>query len=641
MVDMLRLGSNTLSNLQQALSTTGHNIANVNTEGFSRQTVQFETHDSQQFGFGFVGQGSRVQGVNRSYNDFLTSQVQNFTSNQSQQSAFVEFSSRVDNILANSDASLSASIQKFFTSVNDVAASPSTLPERQTMIGEATNLVSSQQNFQQMLQDLNSEVNAEIRLAVKEVNSLAESISALNKQITASIGSGVQSAPNDLLDQRDKLIKQLSEKISVTTIEQPDASLSVFIGKGQPLVIGGQITRLQTEVNGHDATRLEVGVEGQATINGTSQFVSGGHLQGLLDFRSRVLYPSQSQLGLVALGVSETVNAQHSLGLDLNGNLGQDLFASAEIPVTPKTTNAGTVVPVASLTDVSQVRASDYQVTYDGSQWHMTRLLDNTSIAGAGTLSLDGIEVDVSSGVPSAGDSFILNPARSASANFALQITDPRKIAAASAVTSSVSSGNAGDGKIDAVTVAATNTLPLASPVTLTFNPDALGVGVPGFDVTGGPGGIGPLAYDPATESAGKSLALGATGLSVTVSAVPEAGDALTISNNTGATGDNRNALKLGELQTSATLNGGVDTFQEAYGSMVAQVGVTNSQGMSNLELETSLLQQAEQYKDSVVGVNLDEEAANLMRFQQSYQAAAQLIKVSEDMFQTLMASLR
>ena len=178
-----------------------------------------------------------------------------------------------------------------------------------------------------MLQDLNSEVNAEIRLAVKEVNSLAESISALNKQITASIGSGIQSAPNDLLDQRDKLIKQLSEKISVTTIEQPDASLSVFIGKGQPLVIGGQITRLQTEVNGHDATRLEVGVEGQATINGTSQFVSGGHLQGLLDFRSRVLYPSQSQLGLVALGVSETVNAQHSLGLDLNGNLGQDLFA--------------------------------------------------------------------------------------------------------------------------------------------------------------------------------------------------------------------------------------------------------------------------------------------------------------------------
>ena len=204
-----------------------------------------------------------------------------------------------------------------------------------------------------------------------------------------------------------------------------------------------------------------------------------------------------------------------------------------------------------------------------------------------------------------------------------------------------MSSGNAGDGKIDAVAVAATNTLPLASPVTLTFNPDALGVGVPGFDVTGGPGGIGPLAYDPATESAGKSLALGATGLSVTVSAVPVAGDALTISNNTGATGDNRNALKLGELQTSATLNGGVDTFQEAYGSMVAQVGVTNSQGMSNLELETSLLQQAEQYKDSVVGVNLDEEAANLMRFQQSYQAAAQLIKVSEDMFQTLMASLR
>lgn len=641
MVDILRLGSNTLSSLQQAMTTTGHNIANVNTEGYSRQAVQFETQDYARYGFGFVGSGSRISSVDRSYNEFLTSQVQSFTSSQSQQNTFVQFASRVDNLLANTETSLNTSMQQFFGAMADVAASPSTLPERQALIGEASNLVDKQRAFYNMLQDLNTEVNSAMGLAVNDINNLAKGISELNKQITSETSAGRRTLPNDLLDQRDKLIRQMSEKIGVTVNEQSDGSVNVFVGKGQPVVVGSQVTELQTETNAYDSSHLEVGIAGQVSNNGTSKFVTGGELQGLIDFRNRVLVPAQSQLGLVSMGLSESLNGQHLTGMDLNSELGGLMFNQNSISVIDRSTNAGTADPGVSLDDYTEVRPSEYNLSYDGTQWHLTRMSDNTSVSGAGPLSLDGMTVDVSVGTPSTGDSFRFNPAREAGAGFDFVINDPRKIAAASPISVIENVANTGNATVSNIQVDATNTLPFASSVVVTFNSDAMGAGVPGFDVTGGPGGLGPYAYDPATESDGKTITLGTTGVSFTAAETPQAGDMFTIENNFGATGDNNNALSMSELQHQPLLAGGADTFQETYGGMVAQVGSMQRQGQANLDLETSLLQQAESYKDSVTGVNLDEEAANLMRYQQSYQAAAQLVKISEEMFQTLMNSLR
>ncbi len=639
MVDILKMGSNSLQSLQQALSTTGHNIANVNTEGFSRQSIHFGTNNPQSFGFGFIGQGSAVLSVERSYNQFLTSQVQSFAAGQSRYETFVEFSSRVDNILSGSENSLNTSLQKFFSAIGDVSANPSTLPERQVLIGEANNLVDRQQNFNQLLQELNQEVNSDLRVSVAEINSLADSIAVLNKQITSATSSGNSSPPNDLLDQRDRLVKQLSQNVSVTTNEQDDGALNVFIGKGQALVVGSQSTHLQTQTNPYDSSRLEIGIEGRLNVNGTSQFVSGGKLQGLLDFRSRVLLPAQTQLGLITLGLSETVNAQHQIGMDLNGDLGGNLFLPNKIEVAGNIGNAGSTVPSATLNDVKNLRASDYSLVYDGSQWSFTRLSDNTNVSGAGPLLLDGVSVDLSSGIPTAGDSFIFNPARTAAANFSLAISDPRKIAAASPVISNTPISNTGIALLSELTVDASNTLPLAGTISLTFNANALGAGIPGFDVVGGPGGT--LAYDPALESAGKSFNFSGIGLSFTLSDVPEPGDSFVISSNAGAAGDNRNVLAIGELQFQSLLNGGKDSYQEFYGSMVAQVGVTHRQGNDSLSVETSLLQQAQDYRDSASGVNLDEEAANLLRYQQAYQASAQLVKIADELFQTLINSIR
>ncbi len=643
MVDILKMGASSLLNLQRAITTTGNNIANVNTEGYSRQTVHFGTTPAQSLGFGFVGTGSTITGIERSSNDFLTSQVQEFTSSTSRYQAFLDYSSRLDNLLANSDTSLSTSMQRFFGAFADVAANPSMLPERQVLIGEAGNLADRLQGLYNSIQALNDEINSELRITVADVNSLADNISELNRQIVKASASGTGPTPNDLLDQRDRLVKALSERIAVSTVEQENGALNIFIGKGQSLVVGEEVTHLTLTANDLDGRLLEIGVEGVAGSSGSERFVTSGRLQGLLEFRNRVLLPAESQLGLVALGLSESINAQHRVGMDINGDLGKDLFKPVSVTVSEVPSNSGTALPTVTLTDATEVRSGNYELNYDGSNWYLTRVSDNTSVSGAGPLVLDGISVDVSAGSPVAGDSFVFNPARSAASSFAVAITDPRQIAAAAPVGAITTANNTGSGLLTGLGVDPTITpdLPLASAVTLSFDADALGPGVPGFTVSGGPGGIPPLAYDPGTELAGKDFVLGTTGITFTFGGVPQSGDSFVISNNNGATGDNRNALLIGELQNEPLTNGKSDTLQETYAAMVAQVGVATSQGGNSLDLEASLLQQAESYKDSVSGVNLDEEAANLLRYQQAYQASAQLVKIADELFQTLINSFR
>ncbi len=639
MADLLRVAASSLQNWQQALNTTGNNIANANTEGYSRQSVQFETAAPRMFGFGFVGQGSLIAGIERSNNAFLSSQVQELTSSSTRYQVFAEFSSRVDDALSGSENNLNSSIQRFFNAAGEVAASPGSLPERQVLLGEASNLVDRQQSYYRLLQNLNDDVNSRIRSGVNEINSLSDSIGAINRQITSAIASSNGAPPNDLLDQRDRLIEKLSQKVAITTIEQDDGSLNVLVGKGQPLVIGTQITRLDTRFSATDSTRIEVSISGQVAASDSSQLIGGGELQGVIDFRSRILNPALDKLGLIALGISATVNEQQLRGIDLNGDMGGNFFASTAIPVSGDTRNTGTTAPTVVVSDVTQIRASDYALAYDGAQWQLTRLIDNTSVSGSGPLLLDGLSVDVSSGVPVAGDNFVLNPARTAASTFSLAVSDPRKIAAASPLLTNSTLANAGSAELQNLVVESMNTLPLAGPISLTFNPDALGVGVPGYDVNGGPGGS--IAFDPSTESAGKSFSFAGIGIDFELSGIPQNGDSFTLSNNSSAVGDNRNMQSIVELQFQSKLNGGNDSFQDFYSSLVAQVGVVTNQANQNLEIETSLLQQAVSYRDNVIGVNLDEEAANLLRFQQAYQASAQLVKVADDLFQILINSIR
>jgi len=410
-----------------------------------------------------------------------------------------------------------------------------------------------------------------------------------------------------------------------------------MVGNGQALVVGFSAQSLQTFDNPYDGTQTLVGIANAAgSVTDLGRFLDGGELGAALDFREQVLDPAINQLGLVAMGITATFNEQHQLGVDLNGQPGGDFFLPLNATFSANPNNSGASSITVAISDAAALAGDDYNLRYASGQWTLTNLSTNVSQTGAGPFAVDGLTINVA-GAPVDGDTFLIQPTRQGATLFDVVLNSSEDFAAASPLRSQEVLTNIGSASIDGLNVTDASGLPLASPVTLTFNPDALGAGIPGFDVVGIAGG--PIAFDPATESNGKTVSLG--GFEFTLSGDPQAGDELIIENNSNGTGDNRNALALAGLQTSNLLNGGKASYQDAYGSLVADIAVKTRQAESAANTEQVLLNQSIAARDSVSGVNLDEEAANLIRYQQAYQAAAQVISVADEMFQVLLNATR
>ncbi|MGS2724140.1 flagellar hook-associated protein FlgK [Porticoccus sp. GXU_MW_L64] len=641
MADAFGIGVSALNSLQRAITTTGHNIANANTEGYSRQQVSFATRPPQRDGNNFIGAGVEVQTIRRAYDEFLGNELLSRQSSFSAVNAYHDLAARLDSLVADQDSGLNVSVQAFFQSIQDVANDPTSLPAREVLLGRAQALENRVSFFNQSLDSLENASNQQLRSAVAEINSLADSIASVSQDVAEALVSNPNSPPNDLLDERDRLLSRLSEIVGITPVQQGDGSLNVLIGNGQPLIVGGQVQRLDVQFDPLNPNRLDVAFTG-LTGNGdviTNQ-IRGGELQGILDFRGQVLDPVRAEVGLLVQGITDLVNEQHRSGLDLNGQVGGDFFT----PIAPQSiasgNNLGSAAVSVAIDDVGALLPTDYRLSFDGAQFQLRNLADN-SVQTFATLpqAVNGITIS-STGTPSAGDEFLLRPVGGAAARFSVDIERPEQFAAAGLVRGQATIGNGGDATLTRLSVGDASGLPLAGPITLTFNPDALGAGVPGFDVTGGPGGT--LAYDPATDSGGATLTLAGFGnISFSVSGIPQAGDTLTIQNNTGAVGDNSNALSIAGFQNSRLLNGGTSSFSELYGRTVATVGIRTSQAQASLATEQLLLTNVESEVQGVSGVNLDEEAANLLRFQQAYQAAAQIISAASELFDTLLAATR
>lgn len=637
MANIFNIGTSALLSLQQSINTTGHNIANVNTDGYSRQRADFDTLPPQLSGGNYIGSGVTVDSIERIYDQFLVSEVRTRTSSHSGFDTLYQLSSRLDGMLGNDNAGLAPVLGEFFSAVQDVANNPGSLPERQVLLGQAEALADRFHYLDSNLRSLNSEVNARIEGTVGEINSLAASIASLNKQIVSATGQSGGTVPNDLLDKRDQQLSQLAKYVGVTTVTQSDGAINVMIGKGQALVVGGNAESFQTVSNPFDSTQTMIGISGAGgNVSDITRFLSGGSLGAVLDFREDVLNPAANQLGLIAVGLTSTFNEQHQLGIDLDGNPGGDFFQPLTATSTENPANTGSASVSATIADATALTGDDYNLRFDGSQWVLTNLANNSSQSGAGPFSVGGLTVSTA-GTPASGDSFLIQPTRLAIGQFAVALSRPEDFAAASPLRAQQALSNQGSADITGLRVSDPSGLPLAGAVTLTFNPDALGAGVPGFDMSGIAGG--PLAYNPATESAGKSFSL--AGFEFSIDGVPQAGDELVIENNTSGTGDNGNALNLASLQISRELMNGSASYQEAYASTVADVAVKTSQSEKALGTEQVLLDQSVSARESVSGVNLDEEAANLIRYQQAYQAAAQIIAVADELFQTLLSSVR
>ncbi len=629
---------------QRALTTTSHNIANINTPGYSRQVTVLESLSPQFSGSGFIGKGVEVSTIKRLHDEFLTVQLRSSTSSNAENEIFFELASRVDNLVADEQTGLSPALLNFFNTVQDVADIPSSITARQTMISEASSLAARFQFIDGQLSVLTDDIRTGLKQDITSINSLATAIADINERIVNGINRNVSVQPNDLLDQRDELVRKLSELVSVSTTLQGDGALNVFTGNGHPIVLG-QVTS-NFNISETFPGNFDIVLSSPFSTLNITDDLRGGNIGGLLRFQQEMLDPTLNSLGRLATGLAETFNDQHRLGMNLDGDIDVPFFSPGAAQVLPL---AGAVNNIAaSIVDSTALTVSDYNLTFNGgTSYTLTRLSDGQTTAidtlGASpftTATIDGFTLTITAGA-SAGDEYIVRPVINGARDLGVAITDPRKIAAADPLRSGeavnvnglpTNTGSAIISQADTSTLAG---LPLLSSITLTF--DAT---LNQFNISAPPGGT--LAYNPVTEGSGKQFSIAAAGnATFTISGTPANGDRFVIENNTNADGDNRNALLLAGLQSQPVLLGGTASYQDTYGQLVAEAGTQTRQvEISSLAIG-SLLDQAIEARESFSGVNLDEEAANMLRFQQAYQAAAQLISTADRLFQDLINAFR
>ena len=628
MGELLSTAVSGMLSYQRALNVVGHNIANVNTPGYSRQVTEFASRPGQATGAGFIGSGVQITTIKRIYDNLLGQQLQTSITGQARLATLGLFASRIDGLLANPETGLSPSIQSFFNSLQDLANDPASLSARQVLLGEAEGFVQRLQAIDGRFREIDAEVNGRLQQSVADINRLATSIAKINNEVVLARGRTGQ-PPNDLLDQRDGLIRELSGLIGISTTPQDDGAINVFIGTGQSLVVGTQSNTLAVTNNEFDPSRFDVVYRTSGGDSPLDTSLAGGAIGGLLEFRENILDPARQALGETAVALATAFNAQHASGMDLRGALGGDFFALSPTSVLPSSNNAGTGAITASITDVGALAGTEYALEFDGAVYSLRDLKSGQLVAmtGSGTVPdpflAGGLSI-VTSGAPAAGDRFMLRPARDVAAGLSVAVSDVQSIAMAVPTRTLGGSSNIGDAAISAPQIVDSGDAGLLATSVIQFT------GANTYSING----AGAFAY-----TSGEPIVI--NGSQFTISGVPEIGDQFTLEANTGGFGDNGNGLLLGQIQTQGLLQGGTVSVNDNYGRLIATVGARTSQIHNNLRAQNVILANIEDEVSSKSGVNLDEEAARLIQFQQAYQALAQIVSVASTLFDTLLDAVR
>ncbi|MES2354484.1 MAG: flagellar hook-associated protein FlgK [Pseudomonadota bacterium] len=633
---LLGIGISGLSAAQTGLSTTSHNISNVNTPSYSRQEVVQSSNLPSASGSGFIGQGVQVNTVRRIYSDSLQQQVQQTQANSSQLETYYAQITRIDNLLADPASGLSPVLNDFFTGVQGVATNPGDTPSRQVLLGTAQSLATRFSTINDQLEQLRSGVNQQVQQSVGQVNAYAQEIANLNQRIALVSGGNAAQVPNDLFDQRDQLLNDLNKQIGATVIKQSDGTANVFVGSGQALVLGTDAGTISAVADTQDPSNLQLTIQtGGASVRLPTSLLQGGTLTGLFDFRDNTLSSTENNLGRIAIALAGAFNDQHELGQDKNGQAGVAFFGAGVPQVIPNASNSSSGDVAVAINSPAQLTNSDYRLQYDGTNYTITRLTDSTAQSFT-TLpqTLDGLTFSVASALTS-GDNFLIEPTRTGARDFSVLISDPAKIAAAAPVRGSIGSSNTGTGAVSSLSVVPPPPAnpSLQSPVRVSFHVLA---GVTTYDLID----IGSGTPISTANSYTAGTAITQNGWSLTLSGAPGDGDTFSVGPNTNGVADSRNAVLLGSLQTQSLITGGA-TLQNAYGQVVSDVGNKAHELQVTSKVQDQLLKQAQQSKESVSGVNLDEEATNLLRFQQAYQASAKTLATAGLIFSTVLDLFR
>lgn len=665
-MSLLSIGLSGLNASQAALSTTGNNITNVNTAGYTRQSTSQVTSAEQFAGQYYVGTGTTVQDVRRMYSEFLANQLRGATSVDSDAQTYLSQVNQIDSLLSDSTTGLSKVMQNFFASLQTASATPTDAASRQLVLTQANNLAQRFNSISTQLGTQNSYVNTQMDSLAGQVTDLAKTIAQYNQAIIAAEAGGASA--NDLQDKRDQAVLQLSGMIGVSVVKQ-GSSLNLYLGSGQPLVVGANSSTLTAGPSANNPSQFSLSLSSGSSTMDVTSVVTGGQMGGLLRYRSDVLDTTQNELGRMAIVLADTFNSQLAQGLDLNGNFGAQLFKDINDASVignrslANTHNTGTGNLNVNITDSGALTTSDYEVTFTSATGYTIKRSSDGTVLGSGDLTdnppkeFDVFSISQQSvGTVQAGDRFTVIPTRTAAADISVTMTDSNRLAFASAVTASTTTGNIGSGTISGTSLTSqldsTNSAAMSAaikaglPVKLVF--DAASGGTQGYtiyDSAGNPLGTGNIVPGQSNDLSITVPGTPSFTFETTIAGYPGQGDSFSVAFNSDGDADNTNAQKLIDLQSAKTVGSGTGSgsgmsLTGAYSSLTETVGATANQAKLDATATEAVLTQAQGTRDSLSAVNLDEEAANLVKFQQYYTASAQVIKTAQTLFDTLINNI-
>ncbi|WP_186132690.1 flagellar hook-associated protein FlgK [Burkholderia gladioli] len=654
--NLLNLGLSGINAALWGINTTGQNISNQATPGYSVERPIFAESDGQYTPNGFSPSGVTTVTVQRQFSQYLSDQLNSANTTASALSSYSALVATLNNYVGNPSAGIGAAISSYFSGLQTVANNAGNQSTQQTALSAGQTLATQINAAGAQFDALRTQVNQQLQSSVTSVNALTAQIAQLNQQI-ATAGSQGQ-PPNQLLDQRDQAVASLSQYVGVQ-VTQINGNYNVSIGNGQPLVVGNNSYQLSTAPSAADPSELSLTV--QSTVNGAAtttvlpdSSVSGGSIGGALQFRTQTLDPAEAQLGAIAVSFAAQTNAQNALGVDLNGKVGGNLFTLPTPATITNANNTGNATLTAAFDNAQQPPTSDLTLSFNNGTYTLTNKTTGTVVGTANSLpaTLGGLKLSAT-GTMQPGDSFTIEPTRGALNSFG--VVSGATIASGAPVFAQKTATNTGTGAITPGSVTTGYQIP-SSATTLTYN--AASKSLTGFQVgtTVTIGTTPPTTVAitnantqvPYDASKGATLTITSTvqpptdtnlmnNVTVSISGAPADGDTFTIQGGSSGTNDGRNAQLLSALATSKAFDGGSTTLTSAYSSYVNNVGNAAASLSARSSVQAGVVSQITTQQQSVSGVNQNEEAVNLMQYQQMYQANAKVIQTASTLFSTLL----
>ncbi|MCG8988260.1 flagellar hook-associated protein FlgK [Delftia acidovorans] len=652
-MSLLNVGSRALMANQIALQTTGHNIANVNTAGYSRQSVAFQTSPGQNMGSGYIGNGVDVNTILRNFNDLLNRQAATASAVSAADSARATSLAQMQEVFGGGKTGLGAAITDMMNSFGDVAGAPTDPSARQVVLTRMNELAARFRSASAQLDELDYSAKQQMGNDVTVVNSLAGQVATLNAQISRSIASG--QTPNDLLDQRDQLVRNINKYVQTSQIPADDGSISLFVGGSQPLVLGPNSAQLTlkeaTEFPGSGKMALYFQQPGGQNVELTPSMLGGGEIAGLLQFQGSDLTEGRNLLGRMALAIGDSLNEQNNLGLTLSGQSGSNLFKLSMVS-NGSTTGAqwtGATTPTTTVVDSSQLKASDYQIVFGSTApaGKVIRLSDGkvtdfTNMTDLSSKEIDGLRFDLKAeGV--SGNTVLFRPMAAGAHDIQAAVHSPNDLAVANPVAASIKSLGDATLQMGGIQVSAGFNLAGFAGAEVSFSKNA--TGQLEYTITPAPaGGI------PATGlyTSGQPIQL-APGLQVKITGTPAingtTSDKVTLGKatdpqyGTAYQRDAGNASSFLALRDSKLFDGST-TLSDGFSTAMAQVGTRTQSAQYAAKLSETIAKNLEADRTAVSGVNLDEEAAKLLQYQQSYQASAKMLQVAQSIFDSVLQTV-